>query len=109
MRSESALVPPPSDSLLAAIVSSSDDAIVSKTLDGTITSWNEGAERIFGYSRQEMIGQPVLKLIPPDRSNEEVQIIERLKRGERVDHFETVRVRKNGEQFPVFPDDISCA
>lgn len=99
--SQSALVPPPTDSLLAAIVGSSDDAIVSKTLDGIITSWNEGAERIFGYTREEMLGQPVLKLIPPDRANEEPEILERLKRGERVDHFETIRVRKNGEPLPV--------
>lgn len=89
------------DLLLAAIVNSSDDAIVSKTLDGTITSWNAGAERVFGYTPAEIIGQSVFKLIPADRRDEEPKIIERLKKGERVDHFETVRVRKNGESFPV--------
>jgi PAS domain S-box-containing protein len=85
-----------SDLLLAAIVDSSDDAIVSKNLDGTITSWNRGAERIFGYPAQEMIGQPILRLIPPDRLQEEPEIISRIRRGERVDHFETVRIRKDG-------------
>ncbi len=89
------------DLLLAAIVSSSDDAIVSKNLEGIITSWNAGAERIFGYTAAEIIGQPVLKLLPEDRKQEEVDILARLRRGERVDHFETVRVRKNGERFNV--------
>jgi PAS domain S-box-containing protein len=89
------------DLLLAAIVSSSDDAIISKSLDGIITSWNEGARRIFGYGPEEIIGQTVLKLIPADRRDEEPKILERLRRGERVDHFETVRLRKNGESFPV--------
>lgn len=89
------------DILLASIVSSSDDAIISKNLDGIITSWNEGAQRLFGYLPEEIIGQPVLKLIPKDRLDEEPKIIERLKRGERVDHFETIRIRKNGELFPV--------
>jgi PAS domain S-box-containing protein len=87
--------------LLAAIVSSSDDAIVSKDLNGIITSWNEGAERVFGYSAAEMIGQPVLKLVPTDRKEEEPRILQRLRRGERVDHFQTIRVRKNGEHFDV--------
>lgn len=90
------------DHLLAAIVSSSDDAIISKNLNGFITSWNEGAERIFGYTAEEMIGQPVLKLLPDDRKEEEPKILERLRRGERVDHFQTVRVRKNGEHFHVW-------
>ena len=89
------------DVLLAAIVNSSDDAIISKTLDGTITSWNAGAERIFGYTAQEIIGQSIFKLIPEGRKDEEPKIIERLKKGERVDHFETIRIRKNGETFPV--------
>lgn len=87
--------------LLAAIVSSSDDAIVSKNLDGIITSWNSGAERIFGYTAEEAVGRSVLMLVPDDRKTEEPGILARLKRGERVDHFETVRVRKNGEHFPV--------
>ncbi|MDO6430544.1 PAS domain S-box protein [Flavitalea sp. BT771] len=81
---------------LAAIIHSSDDAIISKTLDGIVSSWNEGARRIFGYEAAEMIGQPILRLIPPDRLGEEPAILERLKRGERVDHFETKRVTKYG-------------
>ncbi len=89
------------DLLLAAIVSSSDDAILSKSLDGIITSWNAGAKRVFGYDAEEMIGQSVTKLIPLNRRDEEPRILERLRRGERVDHFETMRVRKNGEHFPV--------
>jgi len=89
------------DLLLASIVSSSDDAIISKSLEGIITSWNEGARRIFGYGPEEIIGQTVLKLIPADRRDEEPKILERLRRGDRVDHFETVRLRKNGESFPV--------
>jgi PAS domain S-box-containing protein len=82
--------------LLGAIVESSDDAIISKDLDGIITSWNPSAERIFGYTAAEAIGRSVTMLIPPDRRDEEPRILERLKRGERVDHFETVRVRKDG-------------
>lgn len=81
---------------LEAIIHSSDDAIVSKDLNGIITSWNEGACRIFGYTAEEMIGQPILKLIPRDRWDEEPAILERLKRGERVDHFETKRQAKDG-------------
>jgi PAS domain S-box-containing protein len=81
---------------LSAIVASSDDAILSKGLDGIIQSWNKGAERIFGYSEEEAVGQPVLMLIPEDRHNEEPTIIERIRRGERVDHFETLRRRKDG-------------
>lgn len=79
---------------LAAIVQSSDDAIISKTLEGIITSWNEAATRMFGYSAEEMIGQPVITLIPDDRLDEEPAILERLKRGERVEHFETIRITK---------------
>ena len=76
--------------LLSAIVESSDDAIISKNLDGIITSWNKSAERLFGYTADEAIGNPVLMLIPPDRKSEEPAILDRLRRGERVDHFETV-------------------
>jgi PAS domain S-box-containing protein len=82
--------------LLAAIVDSSDDAIISKNLDGTITTWNQGAERVFGYTAQEAIDHPITMIIPPDRLDEEAVIIERLKRGERIDHYETVRLRKDG-------------
>jgi PAS domain S-box-containing protein len=82
--------------LLAAIVDSSDDAVISKNLDGTITTWNKGAERIFGYSAEEAVGQPITLIIPQDRRDEETHILERLRRGERIEHFETVRIRKNG-------------
>ena len=82
--------------LLAAIVDSSDDAIISKTLDGVITSWNKSAERLFGYTREEAMGQHITLIIPEDRRDEEAKIVGRLRRGERVDHFETVRVRKDG-------------
>jgi len=82
--------------LLAAIVDSSDDAIISKTLDGVITSWNKSAERLFGYTREEAVGQHITLIIPEDRRDEEAKIVERLRRGERVDHFETLRLRKDG-------------
>src|SRR5580698_7458637 len=82
--------------LLAAIVASSDDAIISKNLDGTITSWNKSAERIFGYSPEEAIGQHITLVIPPERRSEESDILARIRRGERVDHFHTVRRRKDG-------------
>src|ERR1700746_293634 len=82
--------------LLAAIVASSDDAIVSKNLNGIITSWNHSAERIFGYTAEEAIGRPITLVIPLDRRQEEVEILAKLRRGERVDHFETVRIRKDG-------------
>ena len=80
---------------------SSDDAIISKSLDGVISSWNKGAERMFGYTADEAIGQHITLIIPPDRQQEEVMILERLKRGERVDHFETVRVRKDGTPLDI--------
>ena len=82
--------------LLAAIVSSSDDAIISKTLDGTITSWNGGAERLFGYTAEEAIGQHITLIIPEGRRDEEVKILQQIRRGERVDHFETLRRTKDG-------------
>jgi PAS domain S-box-containing protein len=81
---------------LAAIVESSDDAIISKDLSGTITSWNNGAERLYGYTAAEAIGQPVLMLIPEDRLNEESGILDKIRRGERIEHYETVRRRKDG-------------
>jgi PAS domain S-box-containing protein len=88
-------------SLLAAIVDSSDDAIVSKNLDGIITSWNRSAERMFGYTAQEAIGKHVMLIIPRERRSEEDDIISRLRRGERVDHFETVRRHKDGTLLDV--------
>jgi PAS domain S-box-containing protein len=81
---------------LASIVESSDDAIISKNLEGIITSWNKGAERIFGYTAEEVIGKPITILIPADRHNEEPMILERIRRGEPIDHYETVRRRKDG-------------
>jgi PAS domain S-box-containing protein len=86
---------------LAAIVDSSDDAIISKTLDGTITSWNRGAESVFGYPASEAVGQPMLMLIPPERIDEESDILARIRRGESVEHFETVRVRKGGRRIEI--------
>ncbi|HEY2933568.1 MAG TPA: ATP-binding protein [Acidobacteriota bacterium] len=82
--------------LLAAIVESSEDAIVSKTLDGVITSWNVGAERLFGYTAAEAVGQSITLIIPAGRRDEEVMILARLRRGERIEHFETVRQSKDG-------------
>jgi PAS domain S-box-containing protein len=86
---------------LASIVESSDDAIVSKNLDGIITSWNRGAERIFGYAAEEAIGRPITIVIPQDRHDEERTILTRIRRGERIDHFETVRQRKQGSLIVV--------
>jgi PAS domain S-box-containing protein len=84
---------------LAAIVESSQDAIVSKTLDGIIRSWNAEAERLFGWTAEEAVGQPITLIIPPERQDEERHIIERLRQGERVEHFETVRVTKDGRRI----------
>ena len=86
---------------MAAIIESSDDAIISKTLEGVITSWNSGAEKIFGYTAHEAIGQPMLMLFPPERVREEDDILARITRGESVDHFETTRVRKDGKRIDV--------
>ena len=86
---------------LAAIVESSDDAIISKDLNSVITSWNKGAERLFGYTAQEIIGQSIYRLIPLDRQPEETKIIEQIKRGETVNTFETVRLRKDGSLLEV--------
>ena len=87
--------------LVQSIVESSDDAIICKTLDGVIISWNAGAERLFGYSEQEAIGQSMLMLIPAERADEEPAILGRIGRGERVQHFETVRVRKDGQRINI--------
>jgi PAS domain S-box-containing protein len=101
-RAPSPPLQPPSQGLLAAIVESSDDAIISTTLDGIITSWNATAERLFGYSPQEAVGQSVVALlIPDDRKDEENVILERLRRGERIEHFETVRRTKDGRLLDV--------
>ncbi|HEX9892753.1 MAG TPA: PAS domain S-box protein [Gemmatimonadales bacterium] len=86
---------------LAAVVASSDDAIISKTLEGVMTTWNAGAERLFGYSTAEAIGRPITLLIPEERREEESLILQRLRRGERIEHFETVRVTKEGHQLDV--------
>jgi PAS domain S-box-containing protein len=86
---------------LASIVESSDDAIVSKNLDGVITSWNRGAERIFGYTPEEAVGRPITIVIPQDRQDEERTILTRIRRGERIEHFETVRQRKHGSLIVV--------
>jgi two-component system, sensor histidine kinase and response regulator len=101
-------VPPEDSSLaidlrahLAAIVDSSDDAILSKDLDGTILSWNRGAERLYGYRAEEVVGRSIAVLIPDDRPGEVGAILQRIRRGEVVDHFETVRVRADGVRFPV--------
>ena len=87
--------------LLAAIVDSSDDAIVSKTLDGVITSWNRGAEQLFGYTAAEAVGRHISLIIPADRRGEEDDVLARIRRGEKIDHFETVRQTKDGRQFPI--------
>jgi len=87
--------------LLAAIVESSDDAIVSKTLDGRILSWNAGAQRIFGYRPEEAIGQSITLIIPTELHAEERRILEKLRQGERIDHFDTIRVSKDGRRIPI--------
>ncbi|RYZ80883.1 MAG: PAS domain S-box protein, partial [Proteobacteria bacterium] len=92
-----ARLPSPLEShLMEALIDSAGDAIISKNLDGIITTWNKGAERVFGYTAQEVIGKPILILIPLDRYNEEPDIIKRIRAGERIDHYETIRKRKDG-------------
>jgi len=86
---------------LAAVVESSDDAIISKTLEGTITAWNRGAERLFGYSPSEAVGESVRMLLPPERENEESDILAGIRRGESVKHFDTLRIRKDGSHVDV--------
>src|SRR3984957_14839727 len=87
--------------LLGAIVDSSDDAIVSKTLEGVITTWNAGAERLFGYTAKEAVGQHISMIIPRDRRDEETSILARLSRGERIEHFDTIRMRKDGTKLEI--------
>lgn len=84
------------NAFLASIIESSDDAIIGKTLEGIILSWNRGAERIFGYTEREAIGQSILLIIPEDRHHEETEILSKVRRGERIDHFETIRRAKDG-------------
>ena len=86
---------------LAAVVESSDDAIITKDLRGNITSWNQGAEEIFGYTAEEVIGQPVTILMPPERTDEEPEILARIRNGEKVRHYETVRCRKDGTRVNI--------
>lgn len=85
----------------AALVESSDDAIVSKDLNGIVLTWNRSAERIFGYSATEMVGQSIRRLIPADRQQEEDEVLARIRRGDRVGHYETIRHRKDGSQLPI--------
>jgi PAS domain S-box-containing protein len=87
--------------LLAAIVASSEDAIVSKTLNGIVTSWNVAAERLFGYTAPEMVGESILRVIPPELHQEEVEILAKMRKGERIERYETVRVRKDGRRFDI--------
>src|SRR5690606_10335884 len=89
------------DALLAAIVESSEDAIISKTLTGIVTTWNGGAEKLFGYTSAEMIGQPIMKVIPRDRIDEESEIIRKIKNGETIAHFETQRLDRNNELIDI--------
>jgi PAS domain S-box-containing protein len=95
--------------LLAAIVESSEDAIVSKTLEGIITSWNAGAERLFGYTANEAVGQHISFIIPANRKNEETVIIERIKQGQRIEHFDTVRIRKDKTAFDISLTIFACS
>lgn len=81
---------------LAAVLESSDDAIITKDLDGTVLSWNKAAQRIYGYTRDEVAGQPISILVPPNRPDEVPEILEKIKSGQLVDHFETARQRKDG-------------
>ncbi len=87
--------------LLASIVDSSDDAIISKTLEGVITSWNRGAERLFGYTAKEAVGRPITMIIPLERRDEETRILARLRQGQPIEHFDTVRVRKDGSKVEI--------
>jgi PAS domain S-box-containing protein len=87
--------------LLASIVESSDDAIISKDLTGTVTSWNRAAERLYGYTPEEMVGQPVLRIVPPELHDEEQRILAKVRAGERVEHFQTIRVTKAGRRVEV--------
>src|SRR5215472_17378129 len=89
------------DNLLTAIVESSDDAIASKDLNGIVTSWNKSAEKMFGYKAEEIIGHPITLIIPPELHGDEAMILGKIRRGEKIDHFETIRVTKSGEKIEV--------
>jgi PAS domain S-box-containing protein len=91
----------PSPLVLAAVVESSDDAIITQSLNGIIETWNRAAERMFGYSAGEALGRPISMLVPPERIDEEDGAVERIRRGDAVGHFETERVAKNGHRVPV--------
>ncbi|MGE4064482.1 MAG: PAS domain S-box protein [Rhodospirillaceae bacterium] len=97
----SEIVAPPAAHRLAAIVESSDDVIVTKDLNGIVTSWNRGAERVFGYSAAEMLGQSITKVIPAELQHEEIEILRRIRAGEQIDHHETVRCRKDGRRIDI--------
>ncbi|MFD2262840.1 PAS domain S-box protein [Lacibacterium aquatile] len=86
---------------LKAVVDSSNDAIISKTMQGIVTSWNRGAEHIFGYTAEEMIGRPITQVIPPDRWSEETEILSRISRGERIEHYNTIRLHKDGRLLDI--------
>ncbi len=86
---------------LAAIVQSSDDAIIGKTLDGIVTSWNPAAERMYGYTAAEMVGESIMRIIPEERRAEEAEVLSRIQRGEVVDHLETIRVAKGGRAIDI--------
>lgn len=92
---------PSQSEILAAIVESSDDAILTKDLNDHITSWNRGAERLFGYTAAEVLGKPITILIPPDRLGEEVDLLARIRRGERTSHFETIRLHRSGREIHI--------
>ena len=94
-------------SRLAAIVTSSEDGIIGKTLDGIVTDWNQGAQRIFGYTAEEMIGQTIGILLPSGQEDEMLKILERLKRGERIERYDTHRRRKDGAIIDVSPDHLA--
>src|ERR1700722_5264049 len=86
---------------LAAIIASSEDAIISKTLDGIVTSWNIGAQRLFGFTAQQMIGQPITRIIPDELQHEEALILSKLRRGERIERYETIRLHSDGQRLEI--------
>src|SRR3982074_161481 len=86
---------------LAAIVDSSEDGIISKTLEGIVTSWNKGAERLFGYTAPQMVGQSITRLIPPENQHEEADILAKIRRGERIERYEAIRIHKQGHRLNI--------